>query len=1041
MTEPILKERLLPKFSIHRPVTVIMILCSILLIGTIAYFKIKIDLFPSGMNNPYLGVWVSYPDANPKEIAEQIVKPIEGYLKTVKNLKRVYSSISTRGNWFWLEFSQNTNMDVAYAQVSDRLERSRADIPEEIEHFWIRRFRENDEPIVYSGISFDSTVVDPSYLIEKFLKQPLEGTKGVANVEFWGINQKYYQVIVNEDKIKAYHINLSQVVQKLRQDNFALSCGRVYYGKHKLLLRSSMKFSNLEQIQNINLGNGILLKNIAEVKFDFDDEIHSIMRVNGNRAAGLAVYKESSANTVEVSKVVTQIIEKQFAQRKELKNSHHHNFFNQGKVIVNSIDGVKITGLWGICFAFLVLFYFLRHFKTTLMLSLAIPLALLVTIIVLFFAGWTLNLITLMGIMISVGMVVDNAIVITENIYRFHNMGYSLKDAAIKGASEVGLAITLATLTTIVVFLPLMFMSGDSNMSFFLTRIGMPVVIALLSSLLIALVFIPLISTKITGEKKISNPNFIKFLGKKYTSILNWILNHRIDATIVIMILILSQMIPLKNMKQQQGMEGGIRDANLRISFPSYYGYERCDSILCLLTDKIMDRDSLYHIKDITSRVWGHHGRIAIYMEPFKNTQWYHVIYEKVKDILKLNKDQRIKREDLAEDIKKNLPEIPGVKIRTSWRDQGSMGFENKLEFNLRGNDIDKLVDIAEDLEKQMMLIEGVLGATNDFESGNNEIHVSLDREKSYQAGLSPWYVAQYMAFSYRGRKISNFQTPNREIPIYLKAESEKDESIQFLKNTSLKNNQGKETNLSSIAKFQFTKGIGQIRRENGKSFIKLEVFLQKENKDIATQQIFNLISKFNFPKGYSVERGGNFRDFDNEKSTQNLALILAVSLVFILMGVLFESFILPLSILIAIPAAFTGSYWLLWITHTSFDMMAMIGFVILIGVVVNNGIVLIDMINQFRLSGLSRSESIMEAANHRFRPILMTAITTICGLLPMALGRASLIGISYSPLGVTMIGGLISSTILTLFAVPVFYTFLDDLRGFWNRFIKSFLG
>ena len=291
MKEPKIKERALPKFSLRRPVTVTMILIAVLVIGFVSYTRIKLDLFPSGFNPPFLGVFVPYSDANPKEVEEQIVKPLEGELKTVKNLKRIFSNSMTRGVWFWLEFAQGTNMDLAYAQVTDRVERGRPLIPDEIEHIYIRRFRDNDDPIIYMAVSYEENIDDPYYVTDKFIKQTIDGIKGVANVEMFGIREKYVQIVVNPDRVKTYNVNLYTLMQKLLRENFSISSGYVYVGKKKFLLRSTSKFKTLEDIKNISIRKGVKLSHIADVKYDFDEEQRNLMRVDENLAAGIVAYK------------------------------------------------------------------------------------------------------------------------------------------------------------------------------------------------------------------------------------------------------------------------------------------------------------------------------------------------------------------------------------------------------------------------------------------------------------------------------------------------------------------------------------------------------------------------------------------------------------------------------------------------------------------------------------------------------------------------------------------------------------------------------
>jgi HAE1 family hydrophobic/amphiphilic exporter-1 len=1038
MTEPKIKERFLPRFSLNRPVTVAMILLAMLVVGIIGYYRIKMDLFPAGLNPPFMGIWVPYSDANPKEIEEQIVKPMEGELKTVKNLKRLYSNSSSRGSWFWLEFAQGTNMDLAYSQVSDRVERARPLLPNDQEYIYIRRFRETDNPSIYMGISFDETVVDPYYASDKFIKQAIEGIKGVANVELFGLREKYIQIIVDNDKVRTYRVNLPQLMGALLRDNFAMSNGYVYIGHKKYLLRTQSRFKTLEDIKNIEIGNGVRLENIAEVVYDLDEEQRQILRVDGRIAAGLVAYKESEANTVEVCQRITQKLEEQFKDRPELKGVDYFVFWNEGEQITGSIENLKTTMMWGGFFAFLVLLLFLRKVRITLMLTLAIPLSLLISVLCVYALGWTLNAFTMMGLMISIGLVVDNSIVITENIYRLNGMGYDKQRASVLGASEVGLAIVLATLTTMVVFLPMMIMSGNSFLSFYLTRIGVPVIFAIGGSLLIALILIPLASTKLIPPK-------VKIIQMTHSTVTQWyqtflvkILKHRLDALIVILLLILSMFIPLNLMKRSDSAEGGPRDARVICDFPPDYNLEKSDEVLNYIANKIMEKKDLYQLDHVATRARSLWGMVEIYLEPPKDTQWYQLIYYKVANLLGISNYKRLTREELTEDIKKNLPEIPDVRIRTTWSEEGE-GQDSALTFLLRGYDIGVLDQLTRELQKQITLVDGVLSVETDTETGHNEIHITTNREKTFNIGTNPNYLGRLVRFTLGQRKISNFQTPEREIEIYVKSRQDQRQSVAQLKNTFIKTDSGTETNLAAISDLTFHKSVGNIRRENSKTSLEMKVYIGDEDMKEMTKRLEKIFKNFKFPNGYSYETGGRIRRFGEQDEDLATALIFSLILVLLIMGVLFESIVLPFSVLVAIPAAFVGSFWFLYITGTTFEIMAGIGLVVLIGVVVNNAIVLIDLINQYRNSGMQREQAILVAAMHRFRPILMTALTTIFGLMPMALGNTGLIGIPYAPMGVTLIGGLVSSTFLTLFAVPVFYTYFDDLRDFFPKMLRRF--
>jgi len=1039
MEEHKLPERLIPRFSVRRPVTVVMIILAIMVIGIIAYTRINLDLMPEGMNNPMLMVIVPYRNASPKEVEEQIARNMEGELKTVKNLKRLFSRSSSSSCFFFLEFAQDTNMDLAYSQVADRIERARVLLPDDVEIIRINRRRENDIPMLYLAVSYPETIDDPYYLIDRYVKRALEGEAGVATVELDGLREKNIQIIVDSDKIRAYRINLSRVIQELMTENFAISSGFALMNEKKFMLRVSNRFRTLEDVQNIEIRKGLKLADVAEVVFDFDEEVQTISRFDGKLAATLVVYKESTANTVEVARSINERLREQFQKEPMLKDLGYFVFFDQGKMIMESIDNVKETAMWGGLFAFLVLFLFLRRLRVTLMITLAIPLCLLITVLTLYFMGWTLNTITMMGMMLSIGLVVDNAIVISENIYRHRLGGMNARLAAIGGASEVGLAITLSTLTTIVVFLPLMLMGGDSNMSFIMTRLGAPVIFALVASLLIALMFIPLASVKLLDKKETANLRYATHnpLVQFYQSALVKVFKHRLNSLTIVTLLIFSMFIAIGMMKTGDTADGSFQDASLRIRFPSTMSVQKRDDVLTTMANSIWKNADHYELDHVYTNMRHFGGRIELYLKPIRDRLWYQVLWRKFANGLGISDYHRLSREELTDELKKILPVIPGVSVHTSWQDRE--GQDNMaLTYTLRGYDTDVLMSLAAELEKQFVLMPDVLSVEDATETGNDEIHVVIDRERAFNIGVDAAYISRYLANTLRPRKVSTYQTDEKEIPVYVKFRPEQRQEVAQLRNTFFQAENGNETTLDALADLSFEKSLGSIGRENGKSFYEVTVYVSGEKMQQVEIEVEKMLKNFSFPTGYSYEKGSRQRRFREQNQDLTSGLIFSVIFILLIMGVLFESFVLPLSILVAIPAAFVGAFWLMVITGTTFEVMAGIGLVILIGVVVNNGIVLIDLINQYRQQGLNREQAIITAGVNRFRPILMTALTTICGLLPMAIGNTSLLGIPYTPMGVTMIGGMISSTFLTLFAVPLFYTYFDDMRQFFPRLMGS---
>jgi len=418
-------------------------------------------------------------------------------------------------------------------------------------------------------------------------------------------------------------------------------------------------------------------------------------------------------------------------------------------------------------------------------------------------------------------------------------------------------------------------------------------------------------------------------------------------------------------------------------------------------------------------------------LNPHKSTWWLEV-YKKIVYGLGLKKKETMDRNEVIEDIKERFPDIPGVTMFTSWRRSSTS--ENTVEIQLSGYDTKKLLEIADEVQRVLRQIPEINSVDVDIEQGKDEICILLDQQRVRQAGLNPTQVAYTVSYAIRGYELPEMRNGEKEITVRTQYLKEDRETLEQLKNMRFTAQSGDEIPLSTIADFKIRKGLGEIRRKNSKTSLNIQASTTKGNLEKLSKSIDKAMSNLSLPRGYSWDKGGRFFDWEESNEAFQYALILAVLFVFLLMGVLFESFVLPLSVIVSIFFAPVGAFWLLYITRTPLDLMGWIGLIILVGVVVNNAIVLIDLVNRLREGGMSRQEALMEASKRRFRPILMTALTTIFGLAPMALGNSSLIGIPYAPLGRVIIGGLITSTFFTLVFVPLFYTFFDDLRVFWKK-------
>jgi len=1032
-----IKSSLLPLLSIRRPVTVVMVLLCTLVLGVISYNRIRLQLIPEGFTPMSLWVDADYgAQANPYEVEKQLTRPLEEMLRTVRGLSRIRSNSRQSSCSISLEFDQRVNMKEAYAQVRDRIERARPQLPETLRQVNIWKFSESDIPIIYFTFNVPENIDDAFNLTEKKIKRALERVDGVARVNFWGLEEKQIYIDLDRDRLEALGVDLYSLVERMRQDNFALSSGYLVDGGTKFMVRSMARFPSVESIENLPIGvAGLHLSDVAVVSYRSRPRTF-FMRTDQQPTISGEVSKESMANTVEVAEAVTRVLNEELPSQPGLEGLKFNIFFNQGDWIKDSVDNIKQTCLWGGIFAVLILFFFLRSLRMTVIVTLAIPLALLFTVIVMYFIGWSLNVFTMMGIMISIGMVVDNSIVVVENIYRMRLEGMQGAQAAVDGASEVSLAITMSTLTTVVVFLPLILMNQDREFTFIMARLGLPVMVALLASLVVALFFIPQGTLRLTPREQIKERPILHWLNDRYIRILSWTLRHRLDAALVLVVLLASSFYPMKHLRKYDWRERERMEIYVNFDLPENSSWDRTHRFFQMLEDFMTERKSRYRYETLSvrySRTWG----VVELFRPLEKRQWYDIAYRNLRKTLGSPVDSELTYQEVIEELNDSLPRFAGTRVTVNWKETSEK--DPTINLVLYGDDIGTLVELAGGVKQRLSGVPGLAGVDTENERGNEEIRVQIDRNISRQYGLDARRIASTVAYGGGGMRLNEFRTSEKEIQMYLQFSDTDSTTLHKLRNTPLYSSTGQKVPLGTVARFTMQKGMGQIRRDNGKTFLRVRGTATKEDLQKTFANVDKAMEGFEMPRGYNWDKGSQYSRVEQKEAAQHFGIILAVTFVFLLMGVLFESFVLPLSVIIAIPFSFFGAYWALFITDTPFDEMSAIGLIILVGVVVNNAIVLVDMIQRFRTYGLDRTTALLEAGKHRFRPILMTAATTIGGLVPIAVGGAKFIDTSYAPMGRTMIGGLLTSTLITLVAVPLLYTFLDDLRGLGSKIGAGF--
>jgi len=999
----------LPAFSLRRPITTSMILAATLVLGAIAYGGIPVQLMPRGFDHPFLWVWMPYTNASPQEVEQTIVRPIEDVLETLPGISTVRARAGRDFANFRLEFDQSTDMEGAYNGLVDRLERIRPELPDDLRRWFIYKYDPDDEPILWAAVAIPDTAKDPAYAIESHVVRRLERIPGVARVEFNGAHRARLYIDFDRESVERHRVNLGKVMQDLLADNFTMPSGRVEEDGRVVLVRSLATFESRDEIARIPVRQGVVLEDIAQVILARPAST-SIHRVNGLEAASLEVYKESGANTIAVAERVRAGLAA-LGDRPELAGYDFLRFFDQGDLIQESVDNLKNTALQGGFLAVLVLFLFLRRARVTLLIAASIPLSLLITVVVMYFRGDTINLLSMMGLMLSVGMVVDNSIVVVESIYRRRELGDDPRTAAVRGTSEVALAILAATSTTVVVFLPLILMSDDAGFAFYMGKLGLPVCFALAASLVVALVFVPLGTVAFASGGPAAPSRFVSWITEGYAAALAWVLRRRVDAVLLTLVAMATISFPMNNLKESDQARGGITDFVVGMRFPSSFSVTEIDDAMTAVEKVLLDRQDDWRIRAVRTRRWGgsRRGFVMAFLERRERGD--------------------IEKEEMTEQLPDLLPDQPGVETWMGWRKGEGGG--NSVELRLNGDDSATLVSIADEIATRLRGVPGILGVSSDAgdEDATEELQVVVDRNRAARYGVSPTTLAQTVSFGFRGAGMRPVLLDGKEFMVQAGFQVDDRRDARKLENFGVWSPTSGQVALGTVADLEYAKGLPVIRRRDRKTSIDLSIDLELEDLGEARSAITAALSSVKLPRGYSYGFGDRFRELEEQDRARSMALKMSLIFVFLLMGMLFESAWLPLSVLLTVPFAFLGVFWLLFVTGTTFEMMAGIGLVILIGIVVNNAIVLVDRVQQNRVAGMERTDAILDAGRERFRPIVMTAATTIVGLLPMAVGKAGLIGIPYYPLGRAVIGGLLASTVLSLVLVPLVYSILDDLR------------
>lgn len=1011
--------------SIRRPVTTFMAVLLVVLLGLISLGKLKLDLFPR-FSFPVAAVITEYSGAGPNEVENMVTRPLESSLATVTNVKSISSTSSAGRSLILLEFNWGVDMDFAALEMREKVDLVKGFLPDDVDDPLVVKFDPAMLPVLQVGISGRETLVELKQIVEDKIIPGLERLEGVASVVITGGLNREILIEIDQTKLNTYGLSLVSVAQALMLENMNLTGGKIVRGNTELLVRTTGKFSSIDDIKNIQLpasSGFIALGDIASVR-DTYQEIEDLARLNGQPSIGLTIQKQTDANTVMVSNRVKRELSKII---EELDNGLKVAYLmDQARFIELSIGNVIENASLGAIIAALVLFVFLKNWRSTLIIALAIPISVITTFTLIYFGGLTLNLMTLGGLALGIGMLVDNSIVVLENIFRLRQEGYGWLRAASAGSDEVGMAIIASTLTTAVVFLPVVFVEGIASELF--KEMALTVTFSLLASLLVALTLIPLLSTLLlrskdnfSGRKEIILPLFKNL----YRKGLNWCLEHRI-AVIFILAFLLAVSAYVYSLIGQEfipAMDQG--EFIINVELPRGTLLEETDCIVRQIEEKLK---TLPEVDTIFTSV-GSTGEL--FRDNRSETARVTV---RLKSIVQRNRSTDEIMEELRDELK-----FPGVKISLQKQDafMTSMG-EAPVSIRIKGNDLGKLEELVREVREEIEGMPEIREVQDSITRGRPELQISIDRSKAARLGLRVTSVASAIKSAVQGEVATRYEVGGREYDVRVRLQEKDRKGIDDLKDLLIPSPLGARVPLSSISEFTITRGPKSILRENQERYA--EVTADIYNADLGTvmeKVEKRLTESIDLPPDYEFEFSGQYEEMVESFSSLRFALILALILVYMVMASQFESLLSPFIIMFTIPMAAIGIIFSLFLTGNNISVPVIIGIIMLAGIVVNNAIVLVDYINRLKMKGLDVKEAILKAGAIRLRPILMTALTTILGLIPLVLdiGEGSEVQV---PLAVVVIGGLSFSTLLTLFIIPVFYSLLHDLQNKVTAFFRG---
>ena len=1009
-------------FSVRYPVTICAVFSLLLLVGVVSLFKIPLVLFPD-LDLPFVMVQVPYPNATPAHVLQTITKPVEEAVSTVPGIQWMQSFSNSGRSGVQTFFDFEMDVQRLRGEVRERVERIRTELPEDVERIDVVNFSTDDTPILGVRIASERNLQTAYEFLDLKLKRRIERVPGVAEVELFGTQRPEIGVYLSLDELRRYRVDAGRLFRNLSDINLDRSLGRFTDGGVRYGAMTRGMFRSMEDFKLFPVNErGLVLEDVANVVYE-SPVAHASQHLNGEYAVGLWVRKAAEANTVTTVRGVEAELET-IRSDPALQGIQLDVIRNAGAEIVKALTGLLTAGTLGALLALGVLVLFLRKWSAALVVALAIPLSLVGSLGFLYFGGLSLNVLSMMGLMLATGMLVDNAIVVLESIYRNLEQGADRLQAVKQGTQEVQMAVIAATLTSIIIFVPLVF-GAQSFLSFWLRHCGLAIIFSLLCSLFLSLTLIPLamgrfLKLDVAPASGAPAGRDGRMSGRRrimdfYLKLVAWPLRHRfLVGFLMVPLLVAGSTWLLLNVVPDNAPDAQ-EPGSLRISyeFTENYHYAKIErDYVDPVESFLAENKEAFKIDQVFSSFSNNSASTEIFLHG---------------DQVSLEETEEIRLK-----ISEGLPVIAGCRIELS----GQSGRQNRegISVSLYGDDHQVLERLLRDARDRLRQIPDFSQVSAPRDSTREEVQIRLRRDLARRYGVSTQSVSQILGILMRGRQVRGFRTSEGEVDVIVRLRPEDRSGLEDLRSAVVGyGDDGEEILLSQVAELRIEKVAAQIQREDRQTYANFFATYSGDKKDEGIRQMTEIMDGLDYPEGYGWSLG--FWTRRNQQSDQEwiFNILLALFMVYFVMASLFESLTHPLAIMLSLPFSVVGIAGFLLVTGTPFNIMAKIGCLVLIGIVVNNGIVLIDRINTLRRHGVERRRAILQGCRDRFRPIVMTATTTVVGLIPLAYTYSSFFDLRYFPMARTVMGGLIASTVLTLVVLPTYYTLFDDLT-LWLR-------